>query len=58
MNILAALGTLLLDHPELVELMLDVIEGKKLTVEQVTSAIKTAMVEASDAEMRRELGGP
>jgi hypothetical protein len=43
-------------HPELVAELIDVVEGKKLTPEQVSAALRLAMVTASDLEMKRELG--
>jgi len=49
------MGEFLLKHGELVNALMEAIEGGT-TKEELMRAIRASMVAASDAEMKRELG--
>lgn len=51
-----ALGTFLLEHGELVNALMEAIEGGT-TKEELMKAIRVSMVAASDEQMKRELSG-
>jgi hypothetical protein len=55
MSALAQLLALLAEHADLVEPLVDAIDGGT-TKEALSSAIRSAMIETSDAAMREELG--
>ncbi len=47
----------LAQHFELVDLLFDAITNKGVDHRKIVAAIKREMIEASDAQMRAELGG-
>ena len=44
------------EHPEVLKALEDLVLGGHITVEQSNAMIRALMVEASDVEMKRELG--
>lgn len=52
----ATVLTFLAEHFELVELLYEAIVNKGLSKDQIKTAIRDAMVAASDAQMQKELG--
>ncbi len=52
---LVAMGTFLLEHGELLNALMEAIDGGT-TKEELLRAIRASMVAASDEQMKRELG--
>jgi hypothetical protein len=57
MSAIAKILAFLAEHADLVELLVDAVEGGT-TKEALAAAIRAAAVETSDAAMREELGKP
>ena len=55
MTALAKILALLAEHADLIELLVEAIEGGTRK-DALSAAIRAAMIEASDAAMREELG--
>lgn len=51
-----AIALFILQHPDLLVMLIDAIQGKKLTAAQANEALRTAMIAAADAQMKAELG--